>query len=271
MKSTAETPVSLWKGKCIASARHNRCSEQSLMLRTEGQLRTFNRLQAFQGHLRQSRQAPTHVRQASTQVRPTPAHVSKGLDVATEHFQQMLLKDNLPWVPEQLKPQATDPRAPQITEQASNETMSQRPRNHLPRRLRGLNPEAIEFQIPQINEQASNSATSQAPQSEVSARNSTMSYATERIKKLEDEVATLKMALKEQIENCICKKEERKWEDVMRKVKVEELNSGSDVPISYLAQINDHTDVGTAGRDLRKPEFSRELSGYASSTDLIEL
>lgn len=144
----------------------------------------------------ESRQAPNpvrQVRQVSTPVREAATHVSKDLEKATTSFQQMLLKENIPWI--------------LIIEQASNGTMSRRPR--------GLDPEATEFHITQINQQLSNSTASPARQSEVPARVGTMSAAIEEIKILENEVAALKMALKIQTENCTCMKAEDKWEDAL--------------------------------------------------------
>jgi hypothetical protein len=145
------------------------------------------------------------------------------LEKTTEIFQQMLLTDNLPWVPDQLKPQAAESRVAQIAEQALNAKMSHGHGNHVPRFPCGLNPEATEFHIAQINKQLSNTATSQARQSDVPARIGTMRAAMEEIKILENEVAALKLALKIQNESCTCKKEEFKWED-----ELQDLNQFSD-------------------------------------------
>ena len=152
-------------------ARDNFCSEHSLTLITEGQQRTFSQVQAYERPL--------------VQYRPAPSQFSMNLDDATQHFQQMLLARNLPWIPEQFKPQATGSRVHQITDQVSNEAMSQGTRTHIPRPPRILNPEAAEFQVPHFNIQASD-GTSQASQSDVSTTNCTMNDASERIKKLED-------------------------------------------------------------------------------------
>jgi hypothetical protein len=167
------------------------------MLRTEGQIRTFNQLQAYHEPLMESRQAPTPVRQVPTPVRQAATYDSKDLEKTTEKFQEMLLKENIP-------------RIPTIV-QASNGTMSRRPR--------GLNPEATEFHITQINKQLSNSATSPARQSDVPARVGTLSAAIEEIKILENEVAALKLALKIQTEKCTCMKAEDKWEDELQNPK----------------------------------------------------
>lgn len=192
------------------------------MLRTEAILRTFNQLQAHDEPLPQSRhvstpvrqvpipvrQVPTPVRQVSTPVRQVSAPIrraaiynSEDLEKATEIFQQMLLKDNLPWIPDQVKPQAAEPR------------------DHMPRRAHGLNPEAAEFHITQNNKKLSNNATSTAFESDCSGRNSTMSAAFEQIKMLENEVAALKLALNKQSEECTCKAEESKWEEELQNPK----------------------------------------------------
>jgi hypothetical protein len=167
------------------------------MLRTEGQIRTFNQLQAYHEPLMESRPASTPVRQVSTPVQQAATQVSKDLEKGTASFQQMLLKENIPWIP--------------VIEQASNGTMSRRPR--------GLNPAAAEFHIAQINKQLSNTGTSQARQGDVPARVGTLSAAIEEIKILENEVAALKLALKIQTEKCTCMKVEDKWEDELQNPK----------------------------------------------------
>jgi hypothetical protein len=252
-----ETPFELWKGKCIVSARRSVSSEHNLTLRTAGQLRTFHQRQVIPGgQLIQSRQVATPVqqvatpvRQAATPVRRTPVQARRiltdvsqdldDLDKGTEIFQQMLLTGKLPWVPEQLKPQAANFRAPHLTEQASNETMSQRSRNHVPRRPLSLNPEATEFHTTQSNSQLSKSATSEEPQSEVSARNCTLSAALERIEMLEIEVAALEDTIKEHCETYTCRKVESQSESELRFPK--QFSEGSSLLYLHQLEVDDRS------------------------------
>jgi hypothetical protein len=246
IKSKMETPFELWKGKCIVSARKSFSSEHNLMLRTAGQLRTFNQLQASWEPLIQSRQvttpvcpAPVEVRPAPIQARRTTADVSQDLDdldKGTEIFQQMLLTGKLPWVSEPLKSQAANSRAP-LTEQASKETMSQGPAHHVPRRSLGLNPEATEFQTTQTNGQPSKSVTSGATQSEVSARNYTMSAALERIEMLEIEVEALEATIKEHCETYTCRKIESQSESELRFPK--QFSEGSSLLYLHQLEVDD--------------------------------
>jgi len=234
-----ETPFELWKGKCIVSARKRFSSEHNLMLRTAGQLRTFNQLQASWEPLIQSRQVTTPVRPAPVQVRRTTADVSQDLDdleEGTEIFQQMLLTGKLPWVSEPLKSQAANSRAP-ITEKASKEIMSQGPADHVPRHPLGLNPEATEFQTTQTNGQLSKSVTSGASQSEISARNYTLSAALERIEMLKIEVEALEATIKEHCETYTCRKIESQSESELRFPK--QFSEGSSLLYLHQLEVGD--------------------------------